>query len=498
MWQEGELQSLTLEEPCTLRVAAARAWSVVNARDVTHFESVLELLETTYALLPRLVTPIKHMKIMFGLKTMIIMCMLQKNQGEVRTMTKIIHFFPNRLSMYHECEQLGEQYGEEYAQKLEERLFDYLQLLEGVLPSTTCIDRVLTQEHPLEEGQQLLLEVLGCSSRCVPAVLRRLLHYAETAPCTRSGLRPHALTGRGAQRPHTLTDPAHRQRRTAPPAEKAGGQACPHTVPIASFAFSMESKYLIQSNDKGVQDKRMHGNGIYHAGKKGSVNPAEMKTRKPRWNIRASDMARKTLNPIRAIVDGMNLSPNPDKPMIALSIGDPTVFQNLPTDDNVLQAMKDAIDSHQYNGYGPSVGYLHSRESVAKFYNCPEAPLEGKDVILTSGCSQAIELAISVLCNPGQNILVPCPGFSLYKTLAVSLGIEVKLYNLQPDKSWEIDLQHLESLIDEKTACLIVNNPSNPCGSVYSKEHLQRILTVASRQCIPILADEIYADMVSL
>ncbi|KAJ8271956.1 hypothetical protein COCON_G00108150 [Conger conger] len=207
-------------------------------------------------------------------------------------------------------------------------------------------------------------------------------------------------------------------------------------------------------------------------------------------------MSRKTLNPIRAIVDCMKLTPNPDKPMIALSIGDPTVFGNLPTDEKVLQAMKDAIDSHQYNGYAPSVGYLQSRESVAKFFSCPEAPLAGKDVILSSGCSQAIDLAISVLCNPGENILVPCPGFSLYKTLAVSLGIEVKLYNLQPEKSWEIDLQHLESLIDEKTTCLIINNPSNPCGSVFSKEHLQQILAVASRHCVPILADEIYADMV--
>lgn len=58
-----------------------------------------------------------------------------------------------------------------------------------------------------------------------------------------------------------------------------------------------------------------------------------------------------------------------------------------------------------------------------------------QDVILTSGCSQAIDLAISVLCNPGDNILVPCPGFSLYKTLAVSMGIKVKLYNLLVSKS---------------------------------------------------------------
>ncbi|XP_023682846.1 tyrosine aminotransferase [Paramormyrops kingsleyae] len=255
----------------------------------------------------------------------------------------------------------------------------------------------------------------------------------------------------------------------------------------------MESKsYMVHMNGNGVHTQ----DDVHIINMNGNVRSDKMKIRKKRWNIRASEMSKNTLNPIRAIVDGMKITPNPEKPMIALSIGDPTVFGNLPTDDKVLQAMKDAIDSHKYNGYAPSVGYQKSREVVASFYSCPEAPLEAKDVILTSGCSQAIELAINVLCNPGQNILVPCPGFSLYKTLAVSLGIDVKHYNLLPERSWEIDLRHLERLIDEKTACIIVNNPSNPCGSVYSKEHLQDVLAVASRNCIPILADEIYGDMV--
>ncbi|XP_075440029.1 tyrosine aminotransferase [Ascaphus truei] len=222
----------------------------------------------------------------------------------------------------------------------------------------------------------------------------------------------------------------------------------------------------------------------------------KMKFRKPRWAVRASETSKRTFNPIRAIVDTMTATPNPTKPMIALSIGDPTVFGNLPTDDQVTRALKEAIDSQKYNGYAPSIGYQSSREVIAKYYKCPETPLEAKDVILTSGCSQAIELALGVLANPGQNILVPRPGFSLYKTLALSMGIEVKFYNLLPEKSWEIDLKHLESLVDDKTACIIVNNPSNPCGSVFSKKHLQKFISVAMRQCVPILADEIYGDMV--
>ena len=56
----------------------------------------------------------------------------------------------------------------------------------------------------------------------------------------------------------------------------------------------------------------------------------------------------------------------------------------------------------------------------------------------------------------------------------------------QPGKSWEIDLKHLESLIDEKTACILINNPSNPCGSVYSREHLKQILVLAEKYKLPV------------
>jgi tyrosine aminotransferase len=66
---------------------------------------------------------------------------------------------------------------------------------------------------------------------------------------------------------------------------------------------------------------------------------------------------------------------------------------------------------------------------------------------------------------------------------------------LQAEKNWEIDLNHLESLIDDKTSAILVNNPSNPCGSNFTKQHLQEILDVAERNFLPIISDEIYAGI---
>lgn len=79
-----------------------------------------------------------------------------------------------------------------------------------------------------------------------------------------------------------------------------------------------------------------------------------------------------------------------------------------------------------------------------------------------------------------------------YKTFTDALHIETKLYNLDPTKNWDIDLKHLESLIDDKTRAILVNNPGNPCGNVFEREHLLKIVDIAERHKLPIIADEIY------
>jgi len=208
------------------------------------------------------------------------------------------------------------------------------------------------------------------------------------------------------------------------------------------------------------------------------------------WSIQPSAFARRFRNPIGKIYEEMVLRPNPDKEVIALSIGDPTVSGVLKTSNRVTEALVESVRSMKYNGYAKtSTGHLEARQAVAKYASCPGAELQTEDVILCSGVSQSLELSILALANPGQNILVPRPGFPLCETLASCEGIECKQYNLLPDRNWEVDFDHLVSLIDEQTAAIVINNPSNPCGSVYGKEHLLDLLRVCEKYRIPIIAD---------
>ncbi|EDO40513.1 predicted protein [Nematostella vectensis] len=225
------------------------------------------------------------------------------------------------------------------------------------------------------------------------------------------------------------------------------------------------------------------------------IEPVEV-NKKKKWLIQSSVSAKNTFNPIRAIVDTMKIKPNPDKPMIALSIGDPTVFGNLQPPKEAVEAITESAKSGKNNGYAPSSGYLKSKEAIAKYCSRPNAEVEAKDVVITSGCSHALEMAISVLLNPGDNLLIPLPGFSIYQTASISKGYEVRHYNLLPEKSWEVDLEHMESMIDSRTRAILVNSPSNPCGSVYNKEHLEAIIAVAEKHMLPIISDEVYADVV--
>jgi tyrosine aminotransferase len=192
----------------------------------------------------------------------------------------------------------------------------------------------------------------------------------------------------------------------------------------------------------------------------------------------------------------MVVKPNPKLPLIPLSIGDPTLFKNLLPPETCVKGIIESLTSNDHNGYLPSFGSQPARQAVAEYLSTSNHQLTAQDVILCSGASSSLDLCISVLANPGDNILIPRPGFSLYLTLADSLEIETRHYNLLPELDWEIDLEQVEKLIDSRTRALLVNNPSNPCGSVFTRQHMLDIVKLAEKYKLPIISDEIYHELV--
>lgn len=124
------------------------------------------------------------------------------------------------------------------------------------------------------------------------------------------------------------------------------------------------------------------------------------------------------------------------------------------------------------------LGIPEARLAVAKHFSTPEAPIAVDDVIMACGAAHALKLVIEAIANREENILIPNPTFPLYKTHANAQGIEAIGYQLIMEKG-EVDLRDLRSKITSKTRAILVNNPSNPTGFVFSKQHLIDILRIA-------------------
>ncbi|RCV06093.1 hypothetical protein SETIT_1G136300v2 [Setaria italica] len=181
------------------------------------------------------------------------------------------------------------------------------------------------------------------------------------------------------------------------------------------------------------------------------------------------------------------------RPVLTLGSGDPTACASFRPPPEAEDAIVDALRSGKHNGYSPTVGVLPARRAIAEYLS-QDLPyqLSPDDIYLTAGCCQAIDVMISILAQPGSNILLPKPGFPLYESRTMFSNLEERHFNLIPDRGWEADLESMEALADENTVAMVIINPSNPCGSVYSHDHLAKIAETARKLGIIIIADEVY------
>ncbi|XWS54149.1 hypothetical protein CRYUN_Cryun10bG0064200 [Craigia yunnanensis] len=191
-----------------------------------------------------------------------------------------------------------------------------------------------------------------------------------------------------------------------------------------------------------------------------------------------------------------NLNKDDSRPVIPLGHGDPSHFPSFATTPAAADAIVDALRQGKYNCYAPTVGILPARRAIADYLN-RDLPykLLADDVYLTIGCTQAIEVVSSVLSRPGANILLPIPGFPYYETCAAYNRLEVRHFDLLPEKGWEVDLDAIETIADENTVAMVIINPGNPCGNVFSYDHLKKVAETARKLGILVIADEVYDSL---
>ncbi|TVU11138.1 hypothetical protein EJB05_44705 [Eragrostis curvula] len=186
------------------------------------------------------------------------------------------------------------------------------------------------------------------------------------------------------------------------------------------------------------------------------------------------------------------------RPVLPLAHGDPSVFPEFRTPVEVEDAVAATLRTGEFNCYPAGVGLPAARRALAEHLS-QDLPykLSSDDIFLTAGGTQAIDVVISVLAQqPGANILLPKPGYPNYEARAALNSLEVRHFDLVPERGWEIDVDSLESIADENTTAMLLINPNNPCGSVYSHQHLAKVAEVARKLGILIISDEVYGNLV--
>ena len=181
------------------------------------------------------------------------------------------------------------------------------------------------------------------------------------------------------------------------------------------------------------------------------------------------------------------------RPVTYLNIGDPVVF-GFRTPPHLVDAVERAMRDGA-NGYTPAAGIWKVREAVAASYAAAGMPIGPDRIVLTSGASEGIELALSVLVNTGDEVLVPVPTYPFYTATLTKLGARSVSYRTDPYNGWMPDLDHIKRLIGPSTRAIVVIDPNNPTGAVYSTETRRALVELADTHGIVILADEVYVDL---
>jgi alanine-synthesizing transaminase len=175
--------------------------------------------------------------------------------------------------------------------------------------------------------------------------------------------------------------------------------------------------------------------------------------------------------------------------ILYLNIGDPLKF-DFATPPHMIEAVHKAMRDGN-NGYAASMGVPAALEAIRA-----DAGRKGirdiRSIFVTNGASEAVDVCLAALLNAGDNLLTPSPEYPLYSAVVAKIEGELNPYSLDESNGWEPDVADIERRINARTRGIVVINPNNPTGAVYSRKTLEKIADIARRNNLVIFADEIY------
>ncbi len=177
--------------------------------------------------------------------------------------------------------------------------------------------------------------------------------------------------------------------------------------------------------------------------------------------------------------------------VISLGAGEP----DFPTPDEICDAAIQAVRKG-YTKYTPNAGIYELRESIARYLNRLGGDYTPEEILVSNGAKQSIVNALFAALDPGQEVLLPVPYWTSYpEQIKMAGGIPVFL-NTSDDRHYKLDPDQLRSAITPKSRLLILNSPSNPTGSVYSRDELEELVRICKEHQLLILSDEIYLELI--
>jgi aspartate aminotransferase len=174
--------------------------------------------------------------------------------------------------------------------------------------------------------------------------------------------------------------------------------------------------------------------------------------------------------------------------VIHLEIGEP----DFDTPDHIREAARRAIaDGHTH--YSPAAGIPDLKEAVAAFFSRTRGvDFPADNVVITPGAKPVMLYTIFALCQEGDEVLYPDPGFPMYESLAAFSGATPVPVPLREERQFRMDPDEVASLLTDRTRLVILNSPHNPCGSSLSSEDVQRLAQVLGDRDVYVLSDEMY------